>query len=112
MNKVIVLGHLGNDPEYYEGVNKNNEKFQTASFSICTSKSYKDKEGNWQDIPTWHKARVFGNLAPAITQNLLKGHQVLIEGQLKYEHWEKEGVKVSSAYIEIHSFKKLTTSTK
>jgi len=87
LNKVILIGNLGRDPEimtFDNGVKK-------ASYSIATTESYKDKEGNWVDQTEWHNIVAWRWLAE---RNLIKGDQVYIEGKLKTRSWEDaEGKK-------------------
>ena len=87
LNKVILVGNLGKDPEimtFENGVKK-------ASFSLATNESYKNKEGNWVDQNEWHNIVAWRWLAE---KNLIKGDQVYIEGKLKTRTWDdKEGRK-------------------
>jgi len=87
LNKVILIGNLGKDPDimtFENGVKK-------ASYSIATTESYKDKEGNWVDQTEWHNIVAWRWLAE---RNLVKGDQVYIEGKLKTRSWDDaEGKK-------------------
>ena len=90
VNKVILLGRLGKDPEIR---NTNNGK-TVANFSIATSEKYKDKEGQAQERTEWHRIAVFGKLADICGQYLHKGRQAYIEGKLQTRSWENDqGVK-------------------
>lgn len=83
INKVILIGRLGKDPEvmtYENGVKR-------ASFSLATSESYKDKDGNWQEQTEWHNIVLWRYLAE---RNLVKGDLVYIEGKLRNRSWEDE----------------------
>ncbi|MDA3904892.1 MAG: single-stranded DNA-binding protein [Bacteroidales bacterium] len=87
INKVILVGHLGKDPEvmtFDNGVKK-------ASFSMATTESYKDKEGNWQDKTEWHNIVLWRYLAE---KNIIKGDQIYLEGRLRTRSYEdSNGVK-------------------
>ena len=87
INKVILIGNLGKDPDimtFENGVKK-------ASFSLATTESYKDKEGNWVEQTEWHNIVAWRWLAE---KNLIKGDQVYVEGKLKSRSWDdKEGNK-------------------
>lgn len=87
LNKVILIGNLGKDPEimtFENGVKK-------ASYSLATTESYKDKDGNWVDQTEWHNIVAWRWLAE---RNLIKGDQVYIEGKLKTRNWDdNEGRK-------------------
>jgi single-strand DNA-binding protein len=81
LNKVILIGNLGKDPEimtFDNGVKK-------ASYSIATTESYKDKEGNWVDQTEWHNIVAWRWLAE---KNLVKGDQIYVEGKLKTRSWD------------------------
>jgi single-strand DNA-binding protein len=87
VNKVILLGNLGKDPEimtFENGVKK-------ASFSIATNESYKDKDGKWVEQTEWHNVVLWRLQAE---KNLVKGDTVYIEGKLKTRSWDdKDGIK-------------------
>lgn len=87
INKVILIGHLGRDPEVMT-FEKGSKK---ASFSLATTESYRDKEGNWQEQTEWHNIVVWGYLAE---KSIIKGDQVYVEGRLRSRSYEdSNGVK-------------------
>lgn len=89
VNKVILVGNLGADPEirYTAGGTA------VCRLSIATSRRYTDKQGNRQEETAWHRVDAWGKLAEICGQYLSKGRQVYIEGRLKYGSYEKDGVK-------------------
>jgi len=91
VNKVILLGRLGQDPElkYTPGGNA------VANFSIATSESWSDKQGQKQERTEWHRIVVWGKLAELCNQYLAKGRQIYLEGQLQTRSWDdaKSGEK-------------------
>lgn len=89
VNKVILLGNLGNDPEsrYTQG------GMAIVTLSIATSSVRKDREGNTQEKTEWHRVKAFGKLGEICAEYLRKGRQVYIEGRLEYGSYEKDGVK-------------------
>lgn len=88
VNKVIILGRLGKDPES-RNVNSNT----VANFSVATSESYKDKTtGEKKETTEWHNCVAWGSLGDIAAKYLHKGDQVYIEGKLKTRSWEKDGV--------------------
>ena len=97
VNKVILIGNLGQDPELAYSATGT----AYCRFSIATSYSLKDKEkeGNWISYTDWHNAVAFGNIAERVSQNLKKGSKVYVEGRLKYDDYEKDGVKRKSTSI-------------
>ena len=90
VNKVILVGRLGNDPEirYTQG------GAGVANFNIATSENWTDKDGNRQEKTEWHRIVVWGKMAETCAQYLAKGRQVYIEGRLQTRQWDdKEGNK-------------------
>ncbi|GAA5099012.1 single-stranded DNA-binding protein SSB1 [Wohlfahrtiimonas larvae] len=84
INKVILLGHLGRDPEVKYMPNGN----AVANITIATSESWKDKNtGQQQDRTEWHRVVIFGKLAEIAGQYLKKGSLVYFEGQLQTRKW-------------------------
>ena len=87
INRVILVGHLGQDPEVRYMPNGN----AVANFNIATSESWKDKQtGENRDKTEWHRIVVFGKLAEIAGQYLKKGTQVYIEGQLQTRKWQDQ----------------------
>jgi len=90
LNKVLLLGRLGADPELKFTPNGN----AVCNFSMATSKKFKDKNGNDQEITSWHRVVVWGKLAELTNQYMSKGKQCLVEGEINYRSWDdKDGVK-------------------
>ena len=88
VNKVILIGNLGRDPE----VRHTQDGKSITNFSIATSESWMDKQGNKQEKTEWHKVSVFGKLAEIAEQYLDKGSQLYIEGKLQTRKWQdKDG---------------------
>ncbi len=88
VNKVILIGNLGKDPE----VRHLESGATVAKFPIATTESYKDKNGNRQDQTEWHNIVLWRGLADISEKYLRKGSQVYIEGKLRSRSWEdKEG---------------------
>jgi single-strand DNA-binding protein len=88
VNKVILLGRLGKDPESRQAANQN-----VCNFSMATSEKYKDKaSGETKETTEWHNVVAWGSLADIITRYVHKGDNIYIEGKLKTRSWEKDGV--------------------
>lgn len=89
INKVILIGALGNDPE----VKTTQGGVVIASLSVATNDSVKDKaSGEWQERTEWHKVVLFSRMAEVARDYLKKGSQVYIEGRLQTRKWQdKEG---------------------
>ena len=88
VNKVILIGNLGKDPEVrYTQAGK-----AITSLTLATSESWKDQSGQEQQKTEWHKVSIFGKLAEIAGEYLKKGSQVYIEGKLQTSKWQnKEG---------------------
>ncbi|MWN05557.1 single-strand DNA-binding protein [Gilliamella bombicola] len=87
INKVILVGNLGQDPEVRYMSNGN----AVANFSIATSESWKDKQtGETRDRTEWHRVVVFGKLAEIAGEYIKKGTQVYLEGQLQTRKWQDQ----------------------
>jgi single-strand DNA-binding protein len=84
VNKVILSGRLGADPDMRGSVLK---------LRLATNERRKDKDGNWGDHTEWHSVVVFGKRAEALHRLLSKGMRVLVEGKLRTSSWEKDGQK-------------------
>lgn len=93
INKVILVGTLGKDPELREAGST-----QVANFSMATSTKYKDEE-----YTEWHNISVFGKLAEVASSYLSKGSRCYVEGSLKTTEYEKDGVKKYSTNIVANS---------
>jgi single-strand DNA-binding protein len=83
INKVILVGNLGKDPEVFTYENGT----KRAVFSLATTESYKDKEGNWQEQTEWHNIVLWRYLAE---KNLIKGDKIYLEGKIRSRSWEGE----------------------
>lgn len=90
INKVIIVGNLGKDPE----VRHTPSGQAVANFSIATSESWNDKDGQKQERTEWHRIVVWGKLAELCGKYLSKGRQCYLEGKLQTRAWDdKDGNK-------------------
>ena len=90
VNKVIIVGNLGRDPE----TRYTPSGTAITSIRIATSEAWKDKTtGEQQERTEWHRVKFFGRLAEIAGEYLKKGSQVYIEGKLRTDEYEKDGVK-------------------
>jgi len=88
LNKVMLIGNLGKDPE----VKTLDNGAKIATFPLATSENYKDKEGNRQTRTEWHNLVLWRGLADIAENYLHKGSQIFVEGRLSTRKWEdKEG---------------------
>jgi single-strand DNA-binding protein len=84
VNKVILLGNLGKDPE----VKYTPSGTPVAKITVATNERFKDKDGQWQDRTEWHNVVLWQRLAEIAGEYLKKGGKVYIEGKLQTRSWE------------------------
>ena len=88
VNKAILVGNLGADPE----LRYTNNQTAVCTLSIATGERRKDPSGQWVDHTEWHKVVVFGKTAENCTNYLKKGREVFVEGRIQTRKWQdKEG---------------------
>lgn len=99
LNKYMIIGNLGQDPElrYTEGGNP------VCTLNIATNRVWSDKDGNKKEDVTWHRVVVWGKQAEACKEFLAKGRQVFVEGRFQSREYEVEGQKRYSAECVAHS---------
>jgi len=84
VNKVILLGNLGKDPE----VKYTPQGTPVAKLAVATNERFKDKDGQWQDRTEWHNVVLWQRLAEIAGEYLKKGSKVYIEGKLQTRSWD------------------------
>ena len=88
VNKVILIGNVGRDPEVKYSADGN----AIANLSLATSEQWKDKSGTKQEKTEWHRVSFFGKLAEIVGEYVKKGSQVYVEGRLQTRKWQdKDG---------------------
>jgi single-strand DNA-binding protein len=97
LNKVILIGNIGKDPEYKEDLKR-------ASFTLATTESYNDKNGQRVDMTEWHNVVVWGNLAEIANRYLKKGAPLYLEGKIRTRSYEDQGVKKYITEIRADNF--------
>lgn len=86
LNKVILVGNLGKDPE----IRHLESGSAVGKFSVATNESYKDKAGEWQTNTEWHNIVCWRNLAERAERTLKKGSLVYLEGKLTSRKWQDQ----------------------
>lgn len=90
LNKIMLIGNLGQDAEHRFTTNNT----EVSSFSIATTNSYKGRDGNWVNETTWHNVVLFG-ASDFLKANLKKGRKFYVEGRLSKRDYEnKDGQKI------------------
>ena len=107
INKVILVGHLGKDPE----VRTIESGAKVARFSLATTEAYKDKNGERKEITEWHTVICWRGLAETAEKYLNKGKLVYVEGKLRTRSWEDNGAKRYATEIYADTFSMLGAKT-
>ena len=98
VNKVILIGNLGADPE----VKQTSSGATVANVNLATNDSWTDKSGNKQERVEWHRLVFWSKLAEIVGQYLTKGSMIYCEGRLQTRQWEnKDGVKMYTTEIAV-----------
>jgi single-strand DNA-binding protein len=106
VNKAILIGNLGRDPE----IRYTPSGMAVANFTIATNERWKDKNGEQQERTEWHRIVVWGRLAEICGEYLTKGKQVYLEGRLQTREWEdKEGNRRFTTEIVANNMQMLGT---
>lgn len=104
VNKVIIVGRLGQDPEVRHMPNGN----AVANFTVATSESWKDQQGQKQERTEWHRITIYQKLAEIAGQYLHKGSNIYLEGRLQTREWtDKQGQKRYTTEIICHEMQML-----
>ena len=107
VNKVILLGNVGKDPE----IKSTPGGTMIATFGLATSSNQKDPQGNWQERTEWHNLVAFGRTAEIIRDYVKKGSKLYVEGRLQtrnYEDKEHAGRKVYRTEIIVNDISLLS----
>jgi single-strand DNA-binding protein len=108
VNKVILIGHVGKDPEVKYGPSGT----AVCRFSVATNETFKDKTGEQQKRTEWHSVVCFGKLAEVCGEYLAKSKQVYIEGTIRSHKWEDRDGHERKAYdIVAHWMQMLSPAT-
>lgn len=100
INKVILVGNLGKDPE----VKSMESGTKYARFTLATTESYKDKNGERKDRTEWHNIICWRGLAEVAEKYLTKGSSIYLEGKIRTNSWEDNGQKRYSVEIQADTF--------
>ena len=105
VNKVILLGHMGQDPELRYLPNGT----AVTNISVATNDFWTDANGERRETTEWHRVVFFGRLAEVCCQYLKKGAQVYVEGRLQTREWERDGVKRYTTEVIARDMQMLST---
>ena len=97
VNKVILIGNLGADPE----IKRIPSGATVANVNLATNDSWTDKSGNKQERTEWHRLVFWNKLAEIVEQYLKKGSMIYCEGRIQTRQWEKDGAKMYTTEIAV-----------
>jgi single-strand DNA-binding protein len=97
VNKVILLGNVGKDPE----IRSTGGGTMVANFTLATSDRFQDAQGNWQDRTEWHNLVAFKRTAEIVRDYVKKGSKLYIEGKIQTRSWEDKETKAKRYRTEI-----------
>jgi len=100
MQKVIVFGNVGQDPE----LRRTNDQTAVVNFSLADTERWKDKQGEQQSRTEWFRCKCFGPQAELIAKYVKKGNQLMVIGKMRTSEWEKDGEKRYSTDLAVDNF--------
>lgn len=100
LNDVTLIGNLGSDPEMKYIPNGK----AVCEFPLATSRQWKNKDGSKGEDTQWHRCVVWEARAETCAKYLKKGSKICVKGEIRYDKWEKDGVKMTSAKIHVSNF--------
>jgi single-strand DNA-binding protein len=109
-NKVSLIGRIGKTPELQKvGSSKD---YALTKLSLATNENYKDKNGQWHEKTQWHNLVAWGKTAERISSLISKGQEVMIEGKIVNNSYEKDGEKRFTTDIEVADFLLISSNNK
>lgn len=107
MNITLLKGNLARDPEL-RVVNPNGKQTSVVNFTIAVNRDYVKANGEKDRITSFINCEAWDSGAETIAESLKKGDLVMVEGSLRNDTWEKDGVKHSSLKVRVNNFSKIT----
>lgn len=111
MNITLLRGNLARDPEL-RTVNTGGKQTSVVNFTVAVSREYVKTSGEKDKITSFINCEAWDSGAEIISESFKKGDLVMIEGSLRNDSWEKDGVKHSSLKVRVNNFSKITRLTK
>jgi single-strand DNA-binding protein len=111
MNIVMLRGNLARDPEL-RVINSGDKQTSVVNFTVATSREFTKANGTQDKITSFISCEAWDSGAEAIASSFKKGDLVMIEGSLRNDSWEKDGVKHSTLKVRVNNFAKITKSAK
>jgi single-strand DNA-binding protein len=99
LNKAVLIGNVGGDPQ----LSYSESGVGYCRFSLATSYSIKNKEGNWENKTDWHNIVAFGKVAELCARQLKKGSKLYLEGKITYDEYEKDSIRRKTVSIIVNN---------
>lgn len=111
MNIIILKGNLARDPEL-RSISTNGKQTSVVNFTVAVSREYVKSNGEKDKITTFVPCEAWDSGAEIIGESFRKGDPVMVEGSLRNDSWEKDGVKHNSLKVRVNNFSKITKLSK
>jgi len=111
MNITLLRGNLTRDPEL-RNIESNSKKVSVVNFTVAVSREYKKASGEKDKVTTFINCEAWDSGAEVIAESFRKGDLVMVEGSLRNDSWEKDGVKHSTLRVRVNNFSKITKLSK
>jgi len=111
MNITLLKGNLARDPEL-RNVNTGGKQTSVVNFTVAVSREYTKASGDKDKITSFINCEAWDSGAEMISESFKKGDLVMVEGSLRNDSWEKDGVKHSSLKVRVNNFSKITRLSK
>lgn len=111
MNITLLKGNLARDPEL-RVININGKQTSVVNFTVATSREYTKSNGEKDKVTSFINCEAWDSGAEVIGSSFKKGDLVMVEGSLRNDSWEKDGVKHSSLKVRVNNFSKITKLSK
>jgi single-strand DNA-binding protein len=111
MNITILRGNLARDPELRQ-IKVGNKQTSVVNFTVATSREFTKADGTQDKITSFINCEAWDSGAEAVASSFKKGDLVMVEGSLRNDSWEKDGVKHSTLKVRVNNFAKLTKTSK
>lgn len=111
MNIIILKGNLARDPEL-RSISSNGKQTYVVNFTVAVSREYYKTNGDKDKITTFVPCEAWDTGAEVIGESFRKGDPVMVEGSLRNDSWEKDGVKHNTMKVRVNNFSKITKLSK
>jgi single-strand DNA-binding protein len=112
MNITLLRGNLTRDPELRKIEGNNGKSVSVVNFTVAVSREYTKASGEKDKVTTFINCEAWDSGAEIIADSFKKGDLVMVEGSLRNDNWEKDGIKHSTLRVRVNNFSKITKLSK